>query len=194
MFDRCIGRMAGYNPHRLRKDLVAGVVVGIVALPLAMAFAIASGVTPERGLYTAIVAGAAISIFGGSRVQIGGPTGAIVAILSLILLQYGLNNLLLAGFVAGLMLIVMGLFRVGALIRFIPYPVTTGFTAGIGVIIFAGQLNSFLGLTGIARHEQFHLNLLETLRNLTQLDVQAVTTAAVALVCILLTPRITPKF
>ena len=101
MFDRCFGRMAGYNAHRLRKDLLAGLIVGIVALPLAMAFAIASGVPPERGLYTAIIAGAAISIFGGSRVQIGGPTGAMVAILSLILLQYGLNNLLLAGFVAG---------------------------------------------------------------------------------------------
>ena len=189
MFEHCFGRMAGYNAHRLRKDLIAGVIVGIVALPLAMAFAIASGVPPERGLYTAIVAGAAISAFGGSRVQIGGPTGAMVAILSLILLQYGLNNLLLAGFVAGLMLIVMGVFRVGALIRFIPYPVTTGFTAGIAVIIFAGQLNSFLGLTGIARHEQFHLNLLETLRNLSRLDLQAVATAATALACILITPK-----
>jgi len=185
--------MAGYNAHRLRKDLIAGVIVGIVALPLAMAFAIASGVPPERGLYTAIVAGAAISAFGGSRVQIGGPTGAMVAILSLILLQYGLNNLLLAGFVAGLMLIVMGVFRVGALIRFIPYPVTTGFTAGIAVVIFAGQLNSFLGLTGIARHEQFHLNLLETLRHLSRLDLQAVATAATALACILITPKLTSK-
>ena len=163
MFDRCFGRMAGYNAHRLRNDLIAGLIVGIVALPLAMAFAIASGVPPERGLYTAIVAGAAISVFGGSRVQIGGPTGAMVAILSLILLQYGLNNLLLAGFVAGLMLVVMGILRLGTLIRFIPYPVTTGFTAGIAVIIFTGQLNQFLGLTGIARHEQFHINLLETL-------------------------------
>jgi SulP family sulfate permease len=193
MFDRCFGRMAGYNAHRFRKDLVAGLIVGIVALPLAMAFAIASGVPPERGVYTAIVAGAAISIFGGSRVQIGGPTGAMVAILSLILLQYGLNNLLLAGFVAGLMLIVMGVLRVGALIRFIPYPVTTGFTAGIAVIIFTGQLNSFLGLTGIARHEQFHLNLLETLRNLMRLDLQAVATAATGLACILITPKLMPR-
>ena len=193
MFERCFGRMAGYNAQRLRQDLIAGLIVGIVALPLAMAFAIASGVPPERGLYTAIVAGAAISIFGGSRVQIGGPTGAMVAILSLILLQYGLNNLLLAGFVAGLMLIVMGVFRVGALIRFIPYPVTTGFTAGIAVIIFTGQLNQFLGLTGIARHEQFHLNLMETLRNLSRLDLQAVATAATALACILITPKLTRK-
>ena len=193
MFDRCFGRMAGYNAHRLRNDLIAGLIVGIVALPLAMAFAIASGVPPERGLYTAIVAGAAISVFGGSRVQIGGPTGAMVAILSLILLQYGLNNLLLAGFVAGLMLVVMGILRLGTLIRFIPYPVTTGFTAGIAVIIFTGQLNQFLGLTGIARHEQFHLNLLETLRHLTQLDLQAVAAAGTALACILITPKLTRK-
>jgi sulfate permease, SulP family len=193
MFDRCFGRMAGYNAHRLRKDVTAGVVVGIVALPLAMAFAIASGVPPERGLYTAIVAGVAVSVFGGSRVQIGGPTGAMVAILSLILLQYGLDNLLLAGFVAGLMLIVMGIFRVGALIRFIPYPVTTGFTAGIAVIIFTGQLNQFLGLTGIARHERFHLNLLETFRNLARVDLQAAATAATALACILITPKLTRK-
>src|SRR5258705_11383854 len=185
--------MEGYNAERFRKDVLAGIIVGIVAIPLAMAFAIASGVSPDRGLYTAIIAGAAISVFGGSRVQIGGPTGAMVAILSLILVQYGLNNLLLAGFVAGLMLIVMGVFRVGALIRFIPYPVTTGFTAGIAVIIFTGQLNQFLGLTGIARHERFHLNLLETLRNLTRLDLQAVAAAATTLGCILLTPKLTRK-
>lgn len=193
MFDLCFGRMSGYNTHRLRNDLVAGLVVGVVALPLAMAFAIASGVPPERGLYAAIIGGAAISIFGGSRVQIAGPTGAMVAILSIIVLQYGLNNLLLAGFVAGLMLIVMGVSRVGVLIRFIPYPVTTGFTAGIAVIIFAGQINSFLGLTGIARHEQFHLNMLETFRSLARLDAQAVATAATALACILITPKLTRK-
>jgi SulP family sulfate permease len=117
----------------------------------------------------------------------------MVAILSLIFLQYGLNNLLLAGFVAGLMLLMMGIFRVGALIRFIPYPVITGFTAGIAVIIFTGQLNHFLGLTGVARREQFHLNLLETLRNVAQLDLQAVATAVTALAFILLTPRVSRK-
>src|SRR4051794_21570222 len=154
------GRMNGYTVERFRKDLLAGVIVGIVALPLAMAFAIASGVSPDRGLYTAIVAGAAISIFGGSRVQIGGPTGAMVAILSVIVLQYGINNLLLAGLVAGLMLVVMGLLHAGALIRFIPFPVTTGFTSGIAVIIFTGQINNFFGLTGLPAHEQFHLNLM----------------------------------
>jgi SulP family sulfate permease len=183
--------MSGYNAVRLQKDILAGVIVGIVALPLAMAFAIASGVSPERGLYTAIVAGAAISIFGGSRVQIGGPTGAMVAILSVIVLQYGLNNLLLAGLLAGFMLIAMGLFRAGALIRFIPFPVTTGFTSGIAVIIFAGQINNFFGLTGLTQHEQFHLNLMESITHLREVNLFAVATALIALAGILVTPRLT---
>src|SRR5437762_7266587 len=102
------GRMAGYNSDRFRKDVMAGIIVGIVSLPLAMAFAISSGVSPDRGLYTAIIAGAAISIFGGSRFQIGGPTGAMVAILSVIVIRYGVGNLLLASLVAGIMLILMG--------------------------------------------------------------------------------------
>jgi SulP family sulfate permease len=143
MFEKCFGRMAGYNANRLQKDIFAGILVGIIALPLAMAFAIASGVTPEKGLFTAIIAGAAISIFGGSKVQVGGPTGAMVAILSLIVIQYGTENLLLAGLLAGLMLIAMGVLRAGAIIRFIPFPVTTGFTAGIAILIFTGQINSF---------------------------------------------------
>jgi SulP family sulfate permease len=187
------GRLEGYSRKRFRKDLLAGVVVGIVALPLAMAFAIASGVSPERGLYTAIVAGAAVSIFGGSRFQIGGPTGAMVAILSIILIEYGLNNLLLATLLAGLMLIAMGAFRAGALIRFIPYPVTTGFTAGIAVIIFAGQINNFLGLTGVPTHEQFHLNLIESFAHLHDFNSYAVATAGVALAGILVLPRLTAR-
>src|SRR5688572_592126 len=182
--------MQDYTAERFRKDVLAGVIVGIVALPLAMAFAIASGVSPERGLYTAIVAGAAISIFGGSRVQIGGPTGAMVAILSVIVLEYGVNNLLLAGLLAGVMLILMGVFKAGALIRFIPYPVTTGFTSGIAVIIFAGQINNFLGLTDLPAHEQFHLNLLESFSHLGDLNPYAIVTALIALAGILITPRI----
>src|SRR5687767_6444265 len=185
------GRMEGYNRARFQQDLLSGVIVGIVALPLAMAFAIASGVSPERGLYTAIVAGAAISIFGGSRVQIGGPTGAMVAILSVIVIQYGVENLLLAGLVAGLMLILMGVFRAGALIRFIPFPVTTGFTSGIAVIIFAGQINNFFGLTGLESHEQFHLNLMESLSHLQFFNPYAIATALIALAGILITGRFT---
>jgi sulfate permease, SulP family len=186
---RFTGRMEGYNAERFRKDVLAGLIVGIVALPLAMAFAIASGVSPDHGIYTAIVAGAAISVFGGSRVQIGGPTGAMVAILSVIVIQYGLNNLLLAGLVAGVMLILMGVLRAGALIRFIPFPVTTGFTSGIAVIIFSGQINNFLGLTGLPAHEQFHLNMKESLTHLADVNPYAVATALIALAGILITPR-----
>jgi sulfate permease, SulP family len=185
------GRMEGYNAARFRQDVMAGVIVGIVALPLAMAFAIASGVSPDRGLYTAIVAGVAISVFGGSRVQIGGPTGAMVAILSVILIQYGLNNLLLAGLLAGVMLILMGVFRAGVLIRFIPFPVTTGFTSGIAVIIFAGQINNFFGLTGLPAHEQFHLNLKESITHLSLANPYAVAVALISFTGILVTPKIT---
>src|SRR5688572_10972718 len=183
--------MQDYTAERFRKDVLAGVIVGIVALPLAMAFAIASGVSPERGLYTAIIAGAAISIFGGSRVQVGGPTGAMVAILSVIVIQYGVNNLLLAGLVAGVMLIAMGVFRAGALIRFIPFPVITGFTSGIAVLIFAGQINNFLGLTNLRAHEQFHLNLIESITHFGEANLFAVATSLISLAGVLLTPRVT---
>jgi SulP family sulfate permease len=128
------------------RDVIAGVVVGIVALPLALAFAIASGVPPERGLYTAIVAGFLISALGGSRVQIGGPTGAFVVIVYGIVAKFGYEGLVICTVIAGALLIAMGLARMGALIKFIPYPVVTGFTAGIAVIIFSGQVKDLLGL------------------------------------------------
>ena len=128
------------------RDLIAGVVVGIVALPLALAFAIASGVPPERGLYTAVIAGFLISALGGSRVQIGGPTGAFVVIVYGIVAKYGYDGLVIITVMAGVILIVLGLARMGALIKFIPYPVITGFTSGIAVIIFSSQLKDLLGL------------------------------------------------
>jgi len=136
----------GYTREALTRDVIAGVVVGIVALPLALAFAIASGVPPERGLYTAIFAGFVISTLGGSRVQIGGPTGAFVVIVYGIVTRYGYEGLVLSTILAGVILIVMGLARMGALIKFIPYPVITGFTSGIAVIIFSSQVKDFLGL------------------------------------------------
>jgi len=136
----------GYTRESLLRDLAAGVVVGIVALPLALAFAIASGVPPERGLYTAIVAGFLISLLGGSRVQIGGPTGAFVVIVYGIVTKYGYEGLVICTVIAGAILVAMGLARMGALIKFIPYPVVTGFTAGIAVIIFSSQVKDFLGL------------------------------------------------
>lgn len=135
-----------YSLSIFRKDLQAGVTVGIVALPLAMAFAIASGVTPEKGLITAIVAGFLISLLGGSRVQIGGPTGAFVVIVYGIVQREGLEGLMAATIIAGMLLIVMGLCRLGTLIKYIPYPLVTGFTTGIAVIIFSSQVKDFLGL------------------------------------------------
>lgn len=128
------------------RDVIAGVVVGIVALPLALAFAIASGVAPERGLYTAIIAGFLISALGGSRVQIGGPTGAFVVIVYGIVTKYGYDGLAVCTLIAGVLLVLMGLARMGALIKFIPYPVITGFTSGIAVIIFSSQMKDFFGL------------------------------------------------
>lgn len=127
-------------------DLFAGLTVAIVALPLAMAFAIASGVEPQRGLYTAIVAGILVSLFGGSRVQIGGPTGAFVVIIYDIVMRHGYEGLALATLMAGFFLILMGFFRFGAIIKYIPYPVITGFTSGIALIIFTSQIKDFLGL------------------------------------------------
>ncbi len=135
-----------YDRHQFQADLVAGTIVGIVALPLAIAFAIASGVPPERGLITAIVAGFLISALGGSRVQIGGPTGAFVVIVYGIVQRYGLEGLTIATLMAGVMLIAMGIARLGQIIKFIPFPVVTGFTSGIAVVIFSSQVKDLLGL------------------------------------------------
>jgi len=136
----------GYSWKQFRGDLSAGIVVGLVALPLAMAFAIASGLPPERGLYTADVAGFVISALGGSRVQIGGPTGAFVVIVAGIVAVHGYQGLVVATLMAGVILIVMGLSRLGALVKFIPHPVTTGFTSGIAVVIFSSQVKDIFGL------------------------------------------------
>lgn len=135
-----------YSFSTFRKDLLAGVTVGIVALPLAMAFGIASGVTPAQGIFTAIIAGFLISLLGGSRVQIGGPTGAFVVIVYEIIQRQGYEGLLVATLLAGALLILLGLFRLGTWIKFIPYPLVTGFTTGIAVIIFSSQVKEFLGL------------------------------------------------
>ncbi|MCQ2059631.1 MAG: sulfate permease [Bacteroidaceae bacterium] len=136
-----------YDSKKLASDLLAGVIVGIIALPLAIAFGIASGVTPAQGLITAIVAGFLISFFGGSDFLIGGPTGAFIVIVAGIVAQYGMDGLIVATIMAGVILILMGLFRLGAVIRFIPYPIVVGFTAGIAVTIFTTQVKDFLGLT-----------------------------------------------
>lgn len=136
-----------YNSSLFYNDLFSGITVGVIALPLAMAFAIASGLPPERGIFTAIVAGFLISALGGSRVQIGGPTGAFVVIVSNIVLEHGYTGLIYSTLLAGGFLIVLGLFRMGSLIKFIPFPVTTGFTTGIAVVIFSTQIKDLFGLS-----------------------------------------------
>jgi SulP family sulfate permease len=148
-----------WSRSQIRSNVLAGVVVGIVALPLAMAFAIASGARPEQGLYTAIVAGLLTAIFGGTRVQISGPTGAFVAVLSIITAQHGFAGLQIATLMAGVILLVFGFARLGNVIKYIPNPVIAGFTAGIGLIIFVGQWKDFLGLTPAASGLRFHQKL-----------------------------------
>ena len=143
---KLVTTLKGYSRAQFAADLTSGVIVGIVALPLAIAFAIASGLTPERGLYTAIVAGFLISALGGSRVQIGGPTGAFVVIVAGVVQRYGVDGLLVATLMAGVILVVFGLVRMGGAIKFIPYPVTIGFTSGIALIIFSSQVGDLLGL------------------------------------------------
>lgn len=138
--------MRGYDLAQFRADLTAGVIVGIVAIPLAIAFAIASGVPPERGLFTVVVAGLIISLLGGSRVQIGGPTGAFVVIVYGIVQQHGYDGLAIATVLAGIMLVALGVARLGGVIKFIPHPVITGFTSGIALIIFTSQVSDLLGL------------------------------------------------
>jgi len=138
--------LKNYTRKQFTNDLLAGIIVGIVALPLAIAFGIASGVTPEKGLITAVVAGFIISALGGSRVQIGGPTGAFIVIVYGIVQTYGINGLIIATFMAGIMLIILGIARAGAVIKFIPHPLIIGFTSGIALIIFSSQVKDFLGL------------------------------------------------
>ncbi|MEO8770904.1 MAG: SulP family inorganic anion transporter, partial [Ferruginibacter sp.] len=142
LFDTLIN----YNRKQFIKDLLAGIIVGIVALPLAIAFAIASGVSPEKGLYTAVIAGFIISVMGGSRVQIGGPTGAFIVIVYGIVQVHGINGLIIATFMAGVMLIIMGIARLGTVIKFIPHPLIIGFTSGIALIIFSSQVKDFFEL------------------------------------------------
>ncbi len=145
-FPKLLSCLPFYSPSVVSSEVTSGIIVGIVALPLAIAFAIASGVTPERGLTTAIIAGFLISALGGSRVQIGGPTGAFVILVYRIVERYGVNGLLVCTMIAGVILILMGLLRLGTVIKFIPYPLTIGFTAGIAVVIFSSQLRDFFGV------------------------------------------------
>jgi SulP family sulfate permease len=178
-----------WSRSQIRNNLLAGLVVGIVALPLAMAFAIASGARPEQGIYTAIVAALLTSIFGGTRVQISGPTGAFVAVLAIITAQHGIAGMQIATLMAGVILVVFGSARLGAVIKYIPDPVIVGFTAGIGVIIFVGQWKDFFGLSPAPSGLRFHQKLLALIEAWPTLNPATTGLALLALVILILGAR-----
>lgn len=174
--------------HWLR-NMVSGVIVGVVALPLAMAFAIASGVKPEQGIYTAIIGGLLVSLFGGSRLQIAGPTGAFIVILAGVTAEHGVDGLQIATMMAGAMLLLLGMARLGAIIKFIPDPVIVGFTAGIGVIIWVGQWRDFFGLPKISG-EHFHEKLWHLLQALPDLHIATSLLAVLSLFLVITASKI----
>lgn len=184
-------RRAGlWQPAHWARNVLAGLVVGVVALPLALAFAIASGVKPEYGLYTAIVASLAVSLFGGTRVQIAGPTGAFVVILSGVTAQYGFAGLQVATLMAGCILLALGFARLGTVIKYIPYPVITGFTSGIALIIFVGQWKDFFGLHPASAHGHFHEQFAALVLAFPGLHWPTTLLASFSLLVLLLSPRL----
>lgn len=185
--------LKNYSRLQFSKDLMAGLIVGIVALPLAIAFAIASGVSPEKGLYTAVIAGFIISAMGGSRVQIGGPTGAFIVIVYGIVQEHGINGLIIATFMAGVMLVIMGFARLGTVIKFIPHPLIVGFTSGIALIIFSSQMKDFFGLKMGAVPADFLEKWESYIFNFQSINLQAVLIAASTVLIALLWPKVTRK-
>ncbi|MDQ2665633.1 MAG: sulfate permease [Gemmatimonadota bacterium] len=185
--------LRSYDRAQLTADVTAGVIVGIVALPLAIAFAIASGLTPDRGLWTAIIAGFVISLLGGSRVQIGGPTGAFVVIVYGIVQKYGVEGLTVATLMAGVILVFMGVARLGGAIKFIPQPVVTGFTSGIAVLIFSGELKDFLGLRMGAVPVEFFAKWRSLAAHIGSVTPSAVAIAVTALLILVLWPRVSRR-
>lgn len=183
----------GYSRQQFSADLIAGIIVGIVALPLAIAFGIASGVKPEQGLFTAVVAGLVIGALGGSRAQISGPTGAFVVIIYGIVQQYGYNGLAVATMIAGILLILMGLAKMGAFLKFIPFPVTVGFTSGIALIIFSGQIKDFLGLRLETVPAEFVGKWIELIKHATTVNPSALGVGVLSILIVTLWPRITHK-
>lgn len=186
-------RFKGLTMSDLRKDFIAGITVGVVAIPLGMAFAIASGVSPEYGIYTTIIAGLIVALFGGSHFQIAGPTGAFIPILLAIVLQYGYEDLLIAGMLAGVMLILMSIFKFGSLITYIPRSVTIGFTSGIAVIIFTGQLENFFGLENIDKKQYFHQNMFEIFVNFQSINFFSILIGLIGLSIIIFVPKFFPR-
>jgi SulP family sulfate permease len=185
--------MKTYTKEQFAKDFISGIIVAIIALPLSIALALASGVTPEKGLYTAIVAGFVISFLGGSRVQIAGPTAAFATIVAGIVAKNGMEGLAVATIMAGVILIIMGLLRFGRLLRYIPYTITTGFTIGIAVTIFIGQIKDFLGLTIEGKPVETLEKLLANIENIGTIHYPALIIGAVSLGILILWPKINDK-
>ena len=185
--------MKGYTKEQLIKDIISGIIVAIIALPLSIALAIASGVGPEQGLYTAIIAGFFISFFGGSRVQIGGPTAAFVVIIYGIVEQYGTDGLIVATILAGIILVIMGICRFGSLIKYIPYTITTGFTCGIAVTLFVGQLKDFFGLEIASVPSEFLNKVIAYVQNISTINLTSTIIGVVAIIIMLFWPKVTDK-
>lgn len=190
---KLLSSLKGYSASKFKDDLIAGIVVGIVALPLAIAFGIASGVSPTIGLITAIVGGFIVSAFGGNSVQIGGPTGAFIVIVYGIIAQFGLEGLAIATFMAGLILLLMGFFRLGTVIKFIPYPIVVGFTAGIALTIFSTQINDFFGLGLKNIPSEFIPKWGVYFRSFAQVDLTTLFIALLSLLIIVLAPKVSKK-
>lgn len=190
---KLIYTLSNYNKKTFANDVMAGIIVGIVALPLAIAFAIASGVSPEKGIITAIVAGFIISIAGGSRVQIGGPTGAFIIIIYGIIQQYGMQGLTIATLMAGVFLVLFGLLRLGTIIKYIPYPIVVGFTSGIAITIFTTQIKDLLGLTMASVPSDFVEKWLAYFRDFDTLDPWSTMVGLVSVAIIAITPKFSKK-
>ena len=182
-----------FNKHQIVNDITAGILVGIVALPLAIAFGIASGVSPEKGLITAIIGGFVVSFLGGSRVQIGGPTGAFIVIVYGIVQQYGVNGLMIATVMAGVILVIMGFAQFGSLIKFIPFPVVVGFTSGIAVVIFSSQVKDFFGLAIDRVPANFIEKWTMFVEKFATVDVPTIAIGVLSLAIIILWPKVTKK-
>lgn len=190
---RLLSQLANYNKATFMADLMSGIIVGIVALPLAIAFGIASGVSPEKGIITAIVAGFIISALGGTKVQIGGPTGAFIVIIYGIIQQYGMEGLMIATALAGLFLIMLGVFRLGTIIKYIPYPIVVGFTSGIALTIFTTQIKDLFGLHIDKMPADFISKWGVYAQNITSLDLWSTLIGIASVLIIVLTPKLSKK-
>ena len=190
---KLISCLKHYDKKTLSADIMAGILVGIVALPLAIAFGIASGVSPEKGIITAIVAGLLVSVFGGSKVQIGGPTGAFIIIIYGIIEQYGMSGLTIATFMAGAFLVLFGLLRLGTIIQYIPYPIVVGFTSGIAITIFSTQVKDFFGMQIEKVPSDFVEKWICYANNVSTIDLWSLFIGMLSLVTIIVLPRISKK-